>query len=138
MSVYNSGSHIPDEDLDQVWEKFFKVDKARTREYGGSGVGLSIVRAIMESFHQDFGVRNVEDGVEFWFELDYAGSKEPSALAAGRQDSGAESGMSSSEGRKERRAREAAEKEALKRMKKEMQKEDEAVDAEWVSTSRLK
>ena len=138
VSVYNSGSHIPDEDLDQVWEKFFKVDKARTREYGGSGVGLSIVRAIMESFHQDFGVRNVEDGVEFWFELDYAGSKEPSALAAGRQDSGAESGMSSSEGRKERRAREAAEKEALKRMKKEMQKEDEAVDAEWVSTSRLK
>ena len=70
VSVRNTGTQIPEEDLDQIWDKFYKVDKARTREYGGSGVGLSIVRAIMESFHQDYGVRNLEDGVEFWFELD--------------------------------------------------------------------
>ncbi len=136
VSVFNTGSHIPEEDLDQVWEKFFKVDKARTREYGGSGVGLSIVRAIMESFHQQFGVRNLDDGVEFWFELDYAGAKEQGSMPGqpeGRNTDGALS--SRSEDRRERRAREAAEKETLKRMKKEMQKEDEALDAEWVSTS---
>ena len=41
-----------------------------TREYGGNGIGLSIVKAIMESFHQGYGVRNFDNGVEFWFELD--------------------------------------------------------------------
>ena len=70
--VFNTGQPIPEEDLDRIWIKFYKVDKARTREYGGSGVGLSIVKAIMDSFHQKYGVRNREDGVEFWFELEYA------------------------------------------------------------------
>lgn len=69
ISVYNTGEPIPEGDLSRIWDKFYKVDKARTREYGGSGVGLSIVKAIMESFHQQYGVRNCEDGVEFWFEL---------------------------------------------------------------------
>ena len=46
-----------------------KVDKAHTREYGGNGIGLSIVKAIMESFHHEYGVNNYENGVEFWFEL---------------------------------------------------------------------
>lgn len=139
VTVFNTGSHIPEEDLDQVWEKFFKVDKARTREYGGSGVGLSIVRAIMESFHQAFGVRNVDNGVEFWFELDYAGAVEDASSGAASMDApGEEPGILAAESRKERRAREVAEKEALKRMKKEMQKEEEAVDAEWVSTSEMR
>jgi signal transduction histidine kinase len=70
VTVHNTGAPIPDEDLDLIWDKFYKVDKARTREYGGSGVGLSIVKAIMESFHQQYGVRNCNDGVEFWFELE--------------------------------------------------------------------
>ncbi len=131
VSVFNTGSHIPEEDLDKVWDKFYKVDKARTREYGGSGVGLSIVRAIMESFHQEFGVQNTEDGVEFWFELEYAGSK---SSRNGEERSDADAPDRASD-RKMRRAREAAEKEALKRMKKEMQKDDVALDAEWVSTT---
>ena len=70
VGVFNTGKQIPEEDLDNVWIKFYKVDKARTREYGGSGIGLSIVKAIMESFHRECGVLNHEDGVEFWFELD--------------------------------------------------------------------
>ena len=72
VSVFNTGQPIPEEDLDRIWIKFYKVDKARTREYGGSGVGLSIVKAIMDSFHQGYGAVNHEDGVEFWFELDDA------------------------------------------------------------------
>ncbi|MGN0299656.1 MAG: sensor histidine kinase [Lachnospiraceae bacterium] len=69
VHVFNTGNHIPDEDLDKVWIKFYKVDKARTREYGGSGIGLSIVKAIMDSHKEPFGVLNVEGGVEFWFQV---------------------------------------------------------------------
>ena len=68
--VFNTGNHIPEEDLDKLWTKFYKVDKAHTREYGGSGIGLSIVKAIMDSHHKACGVRNAEEGVEFWFTLD--------------------------------------------------------------------
>lgn len=70
ISVFNSGNPIPEESVDRVWEKFYKADKARTRAYGGSGVGLSIVKAIMESMNQKYGLINYENGVEFWFELD--------------------------------------------------------------------
>lgn len=70
IHVFNTGKPIPEEDIGNVWIKFYKVDKARTREYGGSGIGLSIVKAIMDSFHRECGVVNHEDGVEFWFELD--------------------------------------------------------------------
>lgn len=69
VTVFNTGSHIPEEDLDHIWDKFYKVDKARTRAYGGSGVGLSIVKAIMMGLGQAYGVENRENGVAFWFEL---------------------------------------------------------------------
>ncbi len=70
VSVFNTGTPIPEGDVEHIWEKFYKVDKARTREYGGNGIGLSIVRAIMESFHQEYGVHNYDNGVEFYFTLD--------------------------------------------------------------------
>lgn len=70
VSVFNSGAPIPEEDISKIWTKFYKVDKARTREYGGSGIGLSIVKAIMDSHHKECGVINHEDGVEFWLTLD--------------------------------------------------------------------
>ena len=70
VCVFNTGNPIPEEYLPNIWDKFYKVDKARTREYGGSGIGLSIVKAIMESHHRECGAKNRENGVEFWFELD--------------------------------------------------------------------
>jgi len=70
ITVFNSGNPIPEEDIPKLWDKFYKVDKAHTREYGGNGIGLSIVKAIMESFHQNYGVENFDNGVAFWFELD--------------------------------------------------------------------
>lgn len=70
VAVFNSGDPIPEEAIDHVWEKFYKVDPARTREYGGSGIGLSVVKAIMDAFKKDCGVINYDNGVEFWFELD--------------------------------------------------------------------
>lgn len=77
ISVFNTGSRIPEESIAHLWDKFYKVDKARTREYGGTGVGLSIVKAIMDSHQQKYGVSNKDDGVEFWFELDSAEGLRP-------------------------------------------------------------
>lgn len=68
--VANTGKQIPEEELDKLWIKFYKVDKARTREYGGSGVGLSIVAATMKAHGKQYGVRNIENGVEFYIDLD--------------------------------------------------------------------
>lgn len=68
--VYDEGPNIPDDELDKVFIKFYKVDKARTREYGGSGIGLSIVAASMAAHNKNYGVYNVEDGVVFYFDLD--------------------------------------------------------------------
>lgn len=70
VSVFNTGEPIAEDAIGHIWEKFYKADKARTREYGGSGVGLSIVKAIMESMNQRYGVENIDNGVLFWFELD--------------------------------------------------------------------
>ena len=70
VSVFNTGKPIPEEDVERIWDKFYKVDKARTREYGGNGIGLSIVKAIMNSLNRECGVKNWDNGVEFWFELD--------------------------------------------------------------------
>ncbi|MBQ4067686.1 MAG: HAMP domain-containing protein [Lachnospiraceae bacterium] len=70
VSVFNTGNIIPEDEIDKIWVKFYKIDKARSREYGGSGIGLSIVKAIMDSHNQNYGVCNTTDGVEFWFELD--------------------------------------------------------------------
>ena len=68
--VYDEGPNIPTDELDKVFIKFYKVDKARTREYGGSGIGLSIVAASMVAHNKNYGVYNVEDGVVFYFDLD--------------------------------------------------------------------
>lgn len=76
VTVYNTGNPIPEDDIPKLWTKFYKVDKARTRAYGGSGIGLSIVKAIIDSHHQQCGVRNAEGGVEFWFTVARTEKKE--------------------------------------------------------------
>lgn len=73
VTVFNTGNPIPESALPHIWEKFYKVDKARTRAYGGSGVGLSIVKAIMDLHHRNYGAENYDNGVAFWFELDRSG-----------------------------------------------------------------
>lgn len=65
LRVYNSGNGIKQEYMDSIWDAFVKVDKARTRGKQGSGVGLSIVREIVEVHNGYYMVENIEDGVEF-------------------------------------------------------------------------
>ncbi len=70
IGIFNTGRPIADEDMEKIWDKFYKADKARSREYGGTGVGLSIVKAIMTTLGQDFGAVNYDNGVQFYFELE--------------------------------------------------------------------
>lgn len=73
--VYNSGKGLEKDDLIKVWDKFYKVDKARTREYGGSGLGLSIVKAIAKEHNTICGCENVKEnfkyknGIKFYFDF---------------------------------------------------------------------
>ena len=70
ITVFNTGNNIAEENLTRVWNRFFKADEARNRDDGGSGIGLSIVRAIMNNYGNDFGVENKDNGVEFYFDID--------------------------------------------------------------------
>jgi signal transduction histidine kinase len=70
VSVFNTGEPIPEQDMLKIWDSFYKADKARTREYGGNGLGLAVVKAAVLRHHGLCGVDNVEGGVVFWFELD--------------------------------------------------------------------
>ncbi len=72
VTVFNSGSQIPAEALPRLFTSFYKVDKARTRAYGGTGLGLAVVRAIMELDQNLYGMENRPGGVAFWFEIDTA------------------------------------------------------------------
>ncbi len=69
ISVLNTGKNIPEKDLERVWGRFYKVDSSRNREDGGTGIGLAIVKAIMNNYQNKYGVINKENGVMFYFEL---------------------------------------------------------------------
>jgi len=70
ISVHNTGSEIPEMEMKNIWESFYKVDKAHTRAYGGQGLGLSIVKTILETMGYDYGVRNLNNGVEFFVKIE--------------------------------------------------------------------
>lgn len=69
VNIFNTGNQIPKEDLDRIWGRFYKVDTSRNREVSGSGIGLSIVKAIQNNYKNEYGVTNKEDGVEFYFDV---------------------------------------------------------------------
>ncbi len=69
VSIFNSGSQIPESDLERIWTSFYKSKKLKDRRIGGSGIGLSIVRAIIDKHQGTYGAYNEINGVTFWFEL---------------------------------------------------------------------
>lgn len=70
INVFNSGKKIKEEDLNRIWNRFYKIDESRNRDNGGTGIGLAFVKAIMNNYKNKYGVNNLDDGVEFYFELD--------------------------------------------------------------------
>ena len=69
ISVYNTGENFSEEDMKKIWGRFYKIDSSRNRAKGGTGIGLSLVRAVMNNYQSKYGVQNRVDGVEFYFEL---------------------------------------------------------------------
>lgn len=69
ISIKNDGSPIPEENLNKIWERFYRLDTSRSRHTGGTGLGLSIVKNILELHHVPYGVSNESDGVLFYFSL---------------------------------------------------------------------
>lgn len=69
ISVLNTGSHIAEEEMPQIWQSFFRGDTSHKRDSTRFGLGLSIVAAIMKLHNTSCGVYNTSDGVCFWFEL---------------------------------------------------------------------
>jgi len=69
IEVENEGDHIPNEHLIRLFEPLYRVENSRSREKGGSGLGLSIVKAIVTNHNGCCGVENTVKGVMFWVEL---------------------------------------------------------------------
>lgn len=76
ISVFNTGSHVDDELMPQIWQSFFRGDASHKRQSSRFGLGLSIVSAIMKMHGRECGVYNTENGVCFWFTADSAEGSE--------------------------------------------------------------
>ena len=69
LCILNAGARIDDTVLPKLFDPFFRVDKARSRKDGRSGLGLTIVQKTLEAMNSDFSLGNTEDGVLFWMDL---------------------------------------------------------------------
>jgi len=69
VSVYNTGKQFSEDEMKAIWGRFYKIDSSRNRENGGTGIGLSLVKAVMNNYQSKYGVKNRDDGVEFYFEI---------------------------------------------------------------------
>ena len=69
LYVYNTGEKIPEDFINKIWGRFYKIDSSRNREIGGTGIGLALVKAIMNNYGNEYGVKNMENGVEFFADI---------------------------------------------------------------------
>ena len=69
VCIENKGTHIEEEQLDKIWDRFYRVDTARQRSQGGTGLGLAISKNILELHDTEYGAGNTENGVLFYFYL---------------------------------------------------------------------
>ncbi|MGB4658285.1 MAG: HAMP domain-containing sensor histidine kinase [Mobilitalea sp.] len=69
VKIFNTGNQVVEEDIENIFMSFYRADKSR-KNMGSYGLGLAIVKAVMDMHNEKYGVQNVDDGVEFWFELE--------------------------------------------------------------------
>ena len=70
VKIFNTYTKFSEHDKMRIWNRFYKADESRNRDKGGNGIGLSIVKAIMNNYGNEYGVNNVTGGVEFYFDVD--------------------------------------------------------------------
>lgn len=71
ISVTDTGNGIEDDQISQIWDRYYKVDKVHRRAMIGTGLGLSIVKGVLELHNAPYGVESqIGQGSTFWFELD--------------------------------------------------------------------
>ena len=70
IAIIDTGEGIREEEIDKIWERYYRTNSDHTRAKVGSGIGLSIVKRILEQHHAQFGVSSeLNKGTTFWFEL---------------------------------------------------------------------
>jgi two-component system sensor histidine kinase BaeS len=69
VSISNTGDGIPPEDLERVFERFYRVEKSRDRARGGAGIGLAIVKQLVEAAGGRVGAESRDGMTRFWFSL---------------------------------------------------------------------
>ena len=69
VSITNTGDGIPEADLEHVFERFYRVEKSRDRATGGAGIGLAIVKQLVEAGGGRVGAESSVSGTRFWFSL---------------------------------------------------------------------
>jgi signal transduction histidine kinase len=69
VSVVNTGDGIPPDDLERVFERFYRVEKSRDRARGGAGIGLAIVKQLVEAAGGQVGAESADGQTRFWFSL---------------------------------------------------------------------
>ena len=69
VTVANTGDAIPAEELDRVFERFYRVEKSRDRARGGAGIGLAIVKQLVEGAGGRVGAESADGQTRFWFSL---------------------------------------------------------------------
>ena len=69
FQIINTGAHIDKSDLDKIFEPFYRVEKSRNRKTGGSGLGLHIVKKVLEVHDYKYTIENIENAVKFTIEL---------------------------------------------------------------------
>ncbi|MBE7103046.1 HAMP domain-containing protein [Bacillus cereus] len=69
IEIENTGNPIPEESLEKIWDRFYRLDASRSRHTGGTGLGLSIVKNILDLHRAEYGVYNTTNSVVFYFNL---------------------------------------------------------------------
>jgi signal transduction histidine kinase len=69
ISVANTGEGIPPDELERVFERFYRVEKSRDRARGGAGIGLAIVKQLVEQSGGRVGAESRDGQTRFWFSL---------------------------------------------------------------------
>lgn len=69
ISIENEGEHIQKDKINLIWDTFYRIDNSRDRSERRTGMGLAIVKNILQLHNMDFGVENTSQGVRFWFKI---------------------------------------------------------------------